>query len=188
MSLEHRPTRYRIRTTTNAAGRFAVFGLPLGGPVTLTVRRFGYQPVERTGLMLTIGAQHVVTLVLRTASNTLTPVVVRDQRDDGREARLGGSTRISRERIDALPVIDRDFADLASLAPLAGAQLSLGGRRWTSIDILLEGAQHRNMLRAGEPNGGPAAVPMDAVRESEVNTAVFDVAQGRQGGGQIAAM
>ncbi len=187
VELLHQPTGYRIRATTNAAGRFAIFGLPLGGPVTLTVRRLGYQLVERTGLQLTIGAQPALTLILRGAGSALATVEVRDRRDDGREARIGGSTRISRERVDALPVIDRDFAGLTALAPLAGAQLSLGGQRWTSTDIRLDGAQHRNMLRAGEANGGPAAVPMDAVREFEVNTAVFDVAQGRQGGGQIAA-
>jgi len=89
--------------------------------------------------------------------------------------------------MDALPVIDRDFTGLAALGLLTGTQLSLGGQRWTSTDIRLDGAQHRNMLRAGEANGGPAAVPMDAVREFEVNTAVFSVDHGRQGGGQIAA-
>ena len=187
IELIYRPTGYRIRATANDAGRFAFFGLPLGGPVTLTARRLGYQAIERSGLTFTIGAQPAITIVLRSAIGALAPVLVSDRSDDGRAARIGGSTRISRERIDALPVIDRDFAGLTALAPLAGPQLSLGGQRWTSTDIRLDGAQHRNMLRAGEANGGPAAVPMDAVREFEVNTAVFDVAQGRQGGGQIAA-
>lgn len=187
VELAYRATGYRIRATTNDAGRFAFFSLPLGGPVTLTARRLGYQAVERSEFTFTIGAQPAITITLRPAVGALTPVLVSDKTEEGRDARIGGSTRISRERIDALPVIDRDFAGLTSLAPLAGPQLSLGGQRWTSTDIRLDGVQHRNMLRAGEANGGPTAVPMDAVREFEVNTAVFDVAQGRQGGGQIAA-
>lgn len=187
IEVRHAPTGYVTRTVTNTAGRYALFGLPLGGPVTLTARRLGYRPYERSGLTLTIGARPTINVVLRAAASTLGVVAVRADSQSGREARVGGSTRIERERIDALPVLDRDFAGLASLSPLAGAQLSLGGQRWTSTDIRLDGAQHRNMLRAGQANGGPAAVPMDAVREFEVNTAVFDVAQGRQGGGQIAA-
>ncbi len=187
IELTYRATGYRIRATTNDAGRFAFFSLPLGGPVTLTARRLGYRALERSGLAFTIGAQPAITLTLRPAVGALAPVLVSERAEEGRDARIGGSTRISRERVDALPVIDRDFAGLTSLAPLAGPQLSLGGQRWTSTDIRLDGAQHRNMLRAGEANGGPASVPLDAVREFEVNTAVFDVAQGRQGGGQIAA-
>ena len=77
------------------------------------------------------------------------------------------------------------FSGLASLSPLAGNQLALGGQRWTSTDIRIDGAQARNMLRAGEGNGGPVAISLEAVREFEVNTDVFDVGQGRQGGGQI---
>ena len=53
---------------------------------------------------------------------------------------------------------------------MAGAQLSLGGMRWTSTDIRVDGVQSRNMLRAGEANGGPSSIPLDAVREFEVNT------------------
>ncbi len=187
IEIRHEPTGYRLRTVTNDAGRFVMLGVPLGGPVTVTARRVGYRPAERRGVYLTIGARPAIALVLRATATTLDAVLVRSAAEEGRDVRIGGSTRVSRERIDALPVIDRDFAGLALLSPLAGAQLSLGGQRWTSTDIRLDGAQQRNMLRAGAANGGPALVPMDAVREFEVNTAVFDVTQGRQGGGQIAA-
>ena len=56
---------------------------------------------------------------------------------------------------------------------MAGAQLSLGGMRWTSTDIRVDGVQSRNTLRAGEENDGPSSIPLDAVREFEVNTATF---------------
>lgn len=187
VDVRHEPTGYLVRGTTNDAGRYALFGLPLGGPVTVTARRLGYQQVERTGFMMAIGSRVEVNIVLHPVSVVLGTVLVHADSGTGREERIGGSTRVDRERIDALPVLTRSFAALSSVAPLTGAQFSLGGQRWTSTDFRLDGAQHRNMFRAGEASGGPAALPMDAVREFEVNTAVFDVAQGRQGGGQIAA-
>ena len=185
--MRHEPTGYVVRGTSNDAGRYALFGLPLGGPVSLTARRPGYRSFQRTGFTLSIGSRTVVNVVLEPSTTALGTVVIRADSASGREARIGGSTRVDREQIDALPMLTRNFAESSALAPLSGPQLSLGGQRWTSTDLRLDGAQHRNMLRAGEANGGPTSVPMDAVREFEVNTAVFDVAQGRQGGGQIAA-
>ena len=184
----HGETGYVARAITNAAGRYALLGLPLGGPYTVHTRRVGYRAQTRSGLVLTIGARPTVDLVLRPVAVQLTEVAVRADAEEGRESRLGGSTRVARTQIDALPVLDRNFSGLAALSPLAGNQLALGGQRWTGTDVRLDGVQARNLLRAGETNGGPSAISLEAVREFEVNTAVFDVGQGRQGGGQIAAV
>ncbi len=181
-------TGYVARAKTNSAGRYILLGLPLGGPYVLRTRRLGYLPVEREGIVLTIGARPRVDFVLRPVVMRLARVGVRSESGAGRETRLGGSTRITTAQIDALPVIDRNFAGLAALSPLAGPQLALAGQRWTGTDVRLDGVQARNLLRAGEANGGPSGIPLAAVREFEVNTAVFDAEQGRQGGGQIAAV
>jgi len=183
----HSETGYVVRTTTNDAGRYALLGLPLGGPFRVQARGVGHRPVERAGIVLTLGARPVVDFVLEPVQTRLAEVVVRESPQEGRESRIGGSTRIDRAQVDALPIIDRNFSGLVALSPLAGSQLALGGQRWTSTDVRLDGVQARNMLRAGESNGGPSAISLEAVREFEVNTAVFDVGQGRQGGGQIAA-
>lgn len=180
-------TGYVTRAASNDAGRYALLGLPLGGPYVVLARRLGYRGAERTGIVLTIGARPTVDLTLEPLETRLAEVVVRTSAQEGREGRLGGSTRIDRREIEALPVIDRNFSALAALSPLAGNQLALGGQRWTSTDFRLDGVQSRNMLRAGEANGGPSALSLEAIREFEVNTAVFDVGQGRQGGGQVAA-
>src|SRR5262249_21521673 len=47
--------------------------------------------------------------------------------------------------------------------------------------------QARNMLRAGEFGAGPFTLSMEAIREFEVTSAVYDVTQGRQGGGSVRA-
>ena len=183
----HAPTGYHVRTVTTASGAYALPTLPLGGPITITAHRLGFGPVARTGIRLAIGARPEVNFTLRQSAVALTPVSVRADGAERREHRIGGSTLVDRETITALPVADRNFSSLAAVSPMSGTQLSLGGMRWTSTDFRIDGLQSRNMLRAGEANGGPAAIPLDAVREFEVNTATFDVGQGRQGGGQLAA-
>ena len=181
-------TGYVARATTNTTGRYFLLGLPPGGPYVVRARRVGFVAAERAGLLLSIGARPTADFLLRAAPELLAEVAVRATGTVGREARIGGSTRIAREQIDALPIPDRNFANLAALSPLAGNQLSLGGQRWTSTDFRVDGAQSRNLLRAGEASGGPAAIPLDAIREFEVNTAIYDAGQGRLGGGQVAAV
>jgi hypothetical protein len=73
------------------------------------------------------------------------------------------------------------------LAPTTGVQSSLLGQRWTSTDIRIDGAQAKNMLRSGEFGAGPFTLSLEAIREFEVTTAVYDVTQGRQGGGTVRA-
>lgn len=181
-------TGYVQRAATNSTGRYILLGLPLGGPYVVSARRVGYLRSDVAPITLTIGARELVDFVLRPVPVPLAQLAVRAEAQAGRESRIGGSTRIAREQIDALPIQGRNFSGLASLSPLAGNQLSLGGQRWTSTDLRIDGAQSRNLLRGGEANGGPTAISLEAVREFEVNTAVFDVGQGRQGGGQIAAV
>lgn len=182
----HRASGYVARTATNSAGRYTLLGLPLGGPYIVQARRVGFIAAVSERVLLTMSARPTVDFILQHVTTQLAALAIRA--DAGRESSIGGSTRVDRAQIDALPVVDRNFAGLAALNPLAGPQLSLGGQRWTSTDLRIDGVQSRNLLRAGETNGGPTAISLEAIREFEVNTAVFDVGQGRQGGGQIAAV
>ncbi len=95
--------------------------------------------------------------------------------------------RVDAAALTEIPAANRNFTDLASLAPTTGVQSSMLGQRWTSTDIRIDGAQARNMLRAGEFGAGPFTLSMEAIQEFEVSTSVYDVTQGRQGGGSIRA-
>ncbi len=177
---------WTLRTTS--AGQFAFLRLPLGGPYTLTVRRAGFRPERRDGYQLALGTRVVVDLVLARATTELTPVVVSADAAARRAASIGANYRVGAEQLEAVPAVNRNFTDLAALAPTTGAQSSLLGQRWTSTDIRIDGAQARNMLRAGEFGGGPFTISMEAVREFEVSSTVYDVTQGRQGGGAVRAV
>jgi hypothetical protein len=74
---------------------------------------------------------------------------------EARRSTLGGTFRIGDATIARIPAVNRNFTDLAALAPTAGPQLSFLGQRWTSTDVRIDGLQARNMLRAGELGAGP---------------------------------
>jgi hypothetical protein len=180
-------TGFRSTITTNASGRFAFLQLPLGGPYRLTARRVGYEPEIRDGYRLGLGDRITVDLALRAAAVELATIEVRGDTITERGQRIGGNSRIDGEALATLPAVNRNFTDLAALTPAAGSQQSLFGQRWTSTDVRLDGLQARNLTRAGEYGAGPSTLSMEAIRGFEVNANVYDVTQGRQGGGSISA-
>ncbi len=176
---------WTLRTTST--GQFAFLRLPLGGPYSVTVRRPGFRPAQHDGYLLALGTRVVLDLVLDRAVTELAPVVVEANGTERHLATAGANYRVDAEQLKAVPALNRNFTDLAALAPTTGAQSSLLGQRWTSTDIRIDGAQARNMLRAGELGAGPFTLSMEAVREFDVSSTVYDVTQGRQGGGAVRA-
>src|SRR5215831_174896 len=172
---------------TTSTGRFALLQLPLGGPYAITARRIGFQPQTRSDYQLSFGSRVLVDFALRPVATELPPVVVAGTSGERRAPSMGANYRVGAEQLAAMPAVNRNFTDLAALAPTTGVQQSMLGQRWTSTDIRIDGAQARNMLRAGEFGAGPFTLSMEGIREFEVTTAVYDVTQGRQGGGSIRA-
>ncbi len=180
-------TGFVVRVETGGTGRFTLPQLPLGGPYTLTVRKVGYRPAAHSGLTLGLGDRLDLSFVLEPAVVRLDEVVAEGDSSLERAGRVGGNFRVDGDQLMALPTVNRNFNDLSALGPSTGPQQSVSGARWTSTDFRLDGAQARNMLRAGEYGAGPFTTSMEAIREFEVNANVYDVSQGRQGGGSISA-
>jgi Carboxypeptidase regulatory-like domain len=187
VELRNTATGFTTRGRTGRDGRATFRQLPLGGPYTVTASRIGFTPRQATGYVLGLGSRVEVPLRLADQSVSLEAVVVSADGGYARDLRLGGSTRIGGTELRELPATGRNFTDLAGLAPTTGPTLSVNGQRPTSTDIRLDGLQSRNMLRGGELGRGPYTVSMEAIREFEVVTNVYDVTLGRQGGGTIAA-
>lgn len=187
VELRNASTGFTARGRTGRDGRATFRQLPLGGPYTVQASRIGYAARQQSGYELGLGSRVQVELRLPDQALTLEAVVVSGDGGLARDTRLGGSTRIGGAEMRDLPTTGRNFTDLAGLAPTTGPTLSINGQRPTATDIRLDGLQSRNMLRGGELGRGPYTVSMEAVREFEVVTNVYDVTLGRQGGGTVAA-
>ena len=142
---------------------------------------------SRSGYQLTLGSRVLVDLVLARATVQLDPVV--DLGGERRKSYAEHGRELSRERGAACECSRRESQLHRSRGARADdrrARLALG-QRWTSTDIRVDGVQAKNMLRSGEFGAGPFTLSMEAIREFEVTTAVYDVTQGRQGGGTMRA-
>ena len=185
-------TGYIGRGVTRADGRFLFPQLPLGTDYTVTVRRIGYQAQVRQALALTLGDRLDLAFRMKPSTANLDPVVITDNAGTGtgaRRERLGASTKVSAREIEELPVQNRNFTDLALLAPTtSGSGFNIGGARITSTDVRIDGVSARNQLGGGQVGRGPFTLSMAAIREFEIVTNSYDVTQGRQGGGSISAV
>ncbi len=179
---------------TDARGRYVFAQLPIGGPYTLTVRQLGYRPARRTGLMLNLGDRVELDITVEQSSQELAAIDVRADRESKRAERVGGSTTISEREIKLLPIQDRSFADLSILAPTTSragtggiitSSSSIAGGRVSATDIRVDGVQAKNTIWGAGFGRGPYSISVEAVREFEVVTNVYDVTQGRQGAGAV---
>lgn len=178
-------TGFEARRATGENGRFSFPQLPLGGPYSVTADQVGYRTETKSGIELNLGDRVGIDFELEVAAVTLDALVVSAERGNTRVERAGASTQINQAEVRALPAADRDFTDLANLSPSFGRALSIGGQRRTSTDVRIDGAQMRDMRAGGERGSGPFTLSMEAIREFEIVTNLYDVTQGRQGGGAL---
>ena len=183
-------TGYTSTGTSRSNGRFLFLQLPLGGPYRVAVRRLGLRPQVQEGFRLSQGDRVELSFRLEAAAQQLEAQVVQVTVPTGaRRERLGASTKISQVEIAALPVQNRQFTDLALLAPTtSGSGFNIGGARTTSTDVRVDGVSARNQLGGGQVGSGPYTVSLAAIREFEIITNGYDVTLGRQGGGAISAV
>ncbi|MEQ9440773.1 MAG: carboxypeptidase regulatory-like domain-containing protein [Cyclobacteriaceae bacterium] len=182
-------TGFKTGTVTNINGKYDIKQLPLGGPYTITASFVGYGDIQKSGFMINQGDQLVIDFTLNQASTELEEIVISGQDMRSRMQREGNALAINAARIEKLPIEGRNFTGLTSLSPLqGGGSINLGGQRRTSTNVTLDGVNARNQLTAGEIGQGPYTVSIEAIREFEVVTNVYDVTQGRQAGGALNAV
>src|SRR5579864_3327025 len=106
------------------------------------------------------------------------------------------STNITPEQITDLPLIGRDIADLAYLAPGVKAADSYDPtkNRYAILSVNSEGGRNINVTVNGVDNkdntvGGPVMqLPAEAVQEFQISTQRFSAANGRSEGAAITAI
>jgi hypothetical protein len=180
-------TGFQTSTVTGVDGRYRLRQLPLGRPYTVRASFVGSGTQVKNDLALNLGDQLAVDFTLAPASVGLTEVVVKGNALNSRIDRLGSSTAITDQTIREIPVLNRSFTNLASLAPTSNGG-SLSGQLASSTNYLIDGVSARNNLTSGAVGNGPFSLSLEAIREFEVSTNVYDVTQGRQGGGTISAV
>lgn len=178
---------FRAVTATNKDGLYSLIQLPLGKPYTVTVTYVGYPKQVKSDFALNQGDNIVANFKLIESSSELKEVEIQANALIKRIDRLGSSTAITAQNIQQLPTQNRNFNNLSALAPTTNGT-SISGQRASSTNYLIDGASARNNLTSGAIGSGPYSLSLEAIREFEVATNVYDVNKGREGGGTVSAV
>src|SRR6185437_6384711 len=177
-------------TTSNDAGEYRLDLAP--GSYSIKPKAAGFSAAETKDLELFVGrtaTQNFTLLpggVSETVEVTATAPLVDQQKTDV-------STNITPQQITDLPLIGRDIADLAYLAPGVKAADSYDPtkNRYAILSVNGEGGRNVNTTVNGVDNkdntvGGPVMqLPAEAVQEFQVSTQRFSAVNGRSSGAAI---
>lgn len=199
LTATNQETGVSVRTETATDGRYQFSGL-LVGPYAVQVRRVGFAPLERRGIVLHIGETVTLDFRLEPAVTELEAItVVAEEQPLIDRTQSGYVDLINEDQVQAIPTNGRNFADLVALSPAvqlsvgdgSGGNLSLGGGRRGANLIQIDGAGSTGTFFGGEARGSdriPFAYSIEAVREFQVVTNAYDVEYGFFAGGVINAV
>src|SRR5215472_3284851 len=176
---------------TNDAGEYRFDPLP-AGVYTIKTTASGFGPAEAKDVEVQIGRTTTQNFTLSpgTVSETVEVVGTAPLVD---ASKTDVSTNITPNQIQDLPLIGRDIADLAYLAPGVKAADSYDPtkNRYAILSVNGDGGRNVNVTVNGVDNkdntvGGPVMqLPAEAVQEFQVSTQRFSAVNGRSSGAAI---
>ncbi len=192
---EHTPTGITKRTTTGSSGSFSLSFLPIGGPYTVKVSAPGYNSESIDGLFLNLGDPLSFGVTL-TGTSAADEIIVTAKPAEA--FKMGTSTVLTRNQMDAVPTINRSVADFAKLDPRVSvnggvgrnAQISVMGANSRFNDFTIDGVSFNDPFGLNANGFGTMRNPvsMDFVEQISVDITPFDVSRGNTTGGSIAAV
>ncbi|WP_419950612.1 TonB-dependent receptor [Candidatus Palauibacter sp.] len=197
VEFRHAETGATHTTLSDEAGRFSLANLRPGGPWTLEVARIGLASVTRENLTLSAGQRLRLEVELSETAVPLPELAVRVETDPEFDpTRMGTTTVVNREVIEALPTISRDFTGFARLSPLVAVDdmgTSVAGSNIRFNNIQVDGALNQDVFGLSPTGvaGGQArgrVIPLSAIEELQVLAAPYDVRQSGFTGGVLNAV
>ena len=196
-SLETGATR---TATTDEAGNFRIFSLPVG-PQEIRVNKTGFKEAVRTGINLQVGQQAVVNFQLE-VGEIAQQVVVSAAAPVVNTTTESARGVVTEQQVKDLPLNGRSFDNLITLNPGAinyssmksqntstsdGYTFSVGGRRPNDNEFLLNGIEYTGASQLAVTPGGASGqlLGIDAVREFNVLTDTYGAQYGKRSGAQV---
>ena len=113
----HLPTNATSSAVTNQFGRFAIRGLPVGGPYSVTGSAATFSPATASDIFTDLGNDAEVTLTLKGTVVVMERFIATASRSDLDAAATGSGTTLDVMRIESQPTLGRAFADLMKTNP-----------------------------------------------------------------------
>ena len=192
---EHTPTGITKTTTSGSSGSFRLTFLPLGGPYTVKITAPGYNSESIDGLYLSLGDPLSFGVTL-TSSSAADEIVVTAKPAEA--FKMGTSTVLTRDDMNAIPTINRSVADFAKMDPRVSvnggvgrdAEISVMGANTKFNDFTIDGVSFNDPFGLNDNGFGTMKNPvsMDFVDQISVDITPFDVSRGNTTGGSIAVV
>ena len=171
-------------TVTDAQGQYTIRLLP---PGTYNVRgeMIGQRADTVRNVHVQLGATATANLQLATQAVEIAALEVSGARAPVDVTEGSVIQSVSREEIDELPVLGRDFTDFIALsgvvapdpATTTGGQFSIAGQRGSQTNIQIDGVDANNSF-FGENRGGariPFVFSLESIQEFQVIANGYDV-------------
>lgn len=200
VTARHLETGLLRTATTEADGRYALAGLPVG-PYELRAELSGFRPVLRRGVRLVVGEPAIVNFTLEVQplgeELTVTAEAALVQTRSGELSYL-----VSEEAVRELPLNGRNYTDLALLQPgvvaypnrdggsvvAHGLAMSVNGQDPRSNVYLLDGTPLNDFTNSPAGSAASTVLGAETIREFRVETNAYSAEFGRNAGGQIHAI
>ena len=179
----------------NATGQFALMLLP-PGTYTVQSRSIGFAPDSATNVVVAVGQTATANFVMKEQSVRLQEITVAaPPRPAIDVTSAAASQNVSRNEIETLPSLGRDFTDFINVSGLVGpnperttgGQFSIAGLRPSQTNVQVDGVDANNSF-FGENRGGsriPFVFSLESIREFQIVTNGFDVEYGNYTGGVV---
>ena len=182
---------------TDSSGLFSVNNLPTGGPYTITASATGYQGQTVEQIQTSLQGATQLTFALKPVATAAAEetIVVTAARVKATQLEIGPGTSFSQQVIQSAPTFDRDIRDVIKMDPrvsLDRQDVSTGGSGADRISCLGGNDRFNTFTVDGIPQSdiyglndtgfssrSSAPIPYDAVRETQVQFAPFDVEYGQ---------
>ena len=186
-------------TTSRSDGTYIMPGV-VPGTYDLTIRRIGYSALSRR-VIVQIGATAIQDFTISTSVTQLERVQVSAAANvETRTSEV--ATNVTRQQIEELPTVSRNFLELAALAPgvtitpdrinsNSFRTISAGGQSASSVNLFIDGTSFKNDLTSGGIAGQDASrgnpFPQNAVQEYRVISQNFKAEYQKAGSALITA-
>ncbi|MBI1752530.1 MAG: TonB-dependent receptor [Acidobacteria bacterium] len=178
---------------TSEEGRYMATLLPVG-PYQVTVTKPGFQTASNIKVNLNLG--DAAPLTVRLASETGAVVEVMASAPQVDAERASAAAIVSPDNLTNLPVFNRNFTNLATLAPQVvvadRGNLAIAGQRGVNTSINIDGGDNNEPFFGGATGAAegktPFTISIEAIREYQVVTDGASAEFGRMGGGYVNAI
>src|ERR1700716_3579408 len=207
LTVKNVATGVTTKVTTNADGFYTASNL-LPGEYSVTIAAPGFTTEERTGILLTVGAQQVFDLALHVAGASKEMIIVTAEVPAIQLTSSDIGAVVNATTVRELPLNGRSWTDLAQLQPGVntihtqpdfsagtdrgnrgfGQQLTISGARPQQNNYRLDGVSLNDYA-----NGAPGSVlggnlGVDAIEEFSGLTSNYSAEYGKTSGGVINAI